>query len=81
MGTHTSGLDLVYMHMDLNMEVSSVLSVPLLSLIREQIHFTGMFLPWHRYFVKYFEDALIYRCNYTGATPYWDWTIGAASAV
>ena len=35
-----------------------------------------MFLPWHRYYVQYFEDSLTTKCNYTGTTPYWDWTIG-----
>jgi len=53
--------DLVYLHMDLNM----------------RIHFTGLFLPWHRYFVHYFENALKKRCGYKGVTPYWDWTIDA----
>ncbi|KAF9644191.1 Di-copper centre-containing protein [Thelephora ganbajun] len=53
--------DLVYLHMDLNIE----------------IHFTGMFLPWHRYFVQYFEDALAEKCGYEGGTPYWDWTLDA----
>ena len=35
-----------------------------------------MFLPWHRYYLQYFENALIRKCDYKGATPYWDWTLG-----
>jgi tyrosinase len=50
--------DLVYMHMDLN----------------RRIHFTGLFLPWHRYYVQYFEDVLTGKCGYKGVMPYWDWT-------
>jgi tyrosinase len=39
-----------------------------------------MFFPWHRYFVQYFEDALVQKCGYNGTTPYWDWTIGNVTA-
>lgn len=53
--------DLSYLHMDLNVK----------------IHWTGLFFPWHRYFINFFEDALINKCGYKGATPYWDWTIDA----
>ncbi|KAH9986888.1 Di-copper centre-containing protein [Russula compacta] len=53
--------DLVYMHMDLN----------------TRIHFTGLFLPWHRWFVHVFEESLKSKCGYTGASPYWNWTIDA----
>jgi tyrosinase len=53
--------DFVYMHMDLNFDV----------------HFTGQFLPWHRYYVQFFEDALVKKCGYKGASPYWDWTLDA----
>ena len=35
-----------------------------------------MFLPWHRQYVQYFEDALTDKCGYKGAQPYWDWTQG-----
>ncbi|KAI0490216.1 Di-copper centre-containing protein [Xylaria cf. heliscus] len=37
------------------------------------IHFVAAFLPWHRYFVKVYEDAL-HDCGYAGVVPYWDWT-------
>jgi len=39
------------------------------------IHFNGVFLPWHRYFLWSYESALINECGYTGAQPYWDWTL------
>jgi len=45
--------------------------------LNTRIHFTGMFFPWHRYFVQYFENALTQKCGYKGVTPYWDWTIDA----
>ena len=35
-----------------------------------------MFLPWHRYYVQFFEDALTKKCGYKGVQPYWDWTLG-----
>jgi len=53
--------DIVYTHMDLN----------------TRIHFTGQFLPWHRWFVHVFEETLKNKCGYTGTSPYWNWTIDA----
>ncbi|ETW81995.1 hypothetical protein HETIRDRAFT_384428 [Heterobasidion irregulare TC 32-1] len=53
--------DFVYMHMDLNVV----------------IHFTGLFLPWHRWYVAVYESALKERCGYTGSSPYWDWSLDA----
>jgi len=41
------------------------------------IHFTGLFLPWHRAYVDDFEHALRTECNYTGVQPYWDWSLDA----
>ncbi|KAJ5602105.1 Di-copper centre-containing protein [Penicillium lagena] len=38
-----------------------------------EIHYTGTFLAWHRYFVHGFETALRDECGYTGDYPYWDW--------
>lgn len=52
--------DLVYTHMDLN----------------TQIHFTGLFLPWHRWFLYAVEDALKSKCGFNGVSPYWNWSIG-----
>jgi tyrosinase len=42
----------------------------------EQIHFTGLFLPWHRWYVHSLESALKSKCGFTGATPYWNWSSG-----
>ncbi|KAI9447354.1 Di-copper centre-containing protein [Lactarius psammicola] len=53
--------DLVYIHMDLN----------------TRIHFTGLFLPWHRWYVYVYEQALKNKCGYTGVSPYWNWTMDA----
>ena len=41
-----------------------------------QIHFTGQFLPWHRWYVHVFEESLKNKCGFTGVSPYWNWTIG-----
>ncbi|KAF7302077.1 Di-copper centre-containing protein [Mycena indigotica] len=49
--------DFVYLHMDLN----------------TKIHFTGLFLPWHRWYVAVYERALKEKCGYKGTSPYWDW--------
>ncbi|KAI1794064.1 Di-copper centre-containing protein [Ganoderma leucocontextum] len=54
--------DLVYIHMDLNVK----------------IHSTGLFLPWHRWYVAMVESAMKTKCGFTGAVPYWDWSIDSA---
>lgn len=41
-----------------------------------QIHFTGLFFPWHRWYVYVYETALKSKCGFTGASPYWDWAKG-----
>jgi hypothetical protein len=33
------------------------------------IHFTGNFMPWHRWFVYIYEKALRDECGYTGYQP------------
>lgn len=33
------------------------------------IHYTGTFLAWHRYFTWEFEQTLINECGYTGTLP------------
>jgi tyrosinase len=43
------------------------------------VHTVGVFLPWHRYAIWIFESVLRSECNYTGAQPYWDWTLDNAS--
>ncbi|KAI0745848.1 Di-copper centre-containing protein [Earliella scabrosa] len=53
--------DIVYIHMDLN----------------THIHNTGFFFPFHRFYVNAVETAMKERCGFTGAFPYWDWSIDA----
>ncbi|KAJ7328833.1 Di-copper centre-containing protein [Mycena albidolilacea] len=53
--------DFVYMHMVSNFAT------------RIRIHFTGLFLPWHRWFVAVYESALKTRCGFKGTSPYWNW--------
>ncbi|KAJ7091863.1 Di-copper centre-containing protein [Mycena belliarum] len=43
------------------------------------IHYTGQFLPWHRWYINTFDQALRSRCGYRGSSPYWDWTKGSPS--
>ncbi|KAF2400676.1 Di-copper centre-containing protein [Trichodelitschia bisporula] len=38
------------------------------------IHLNGVFLPWHRYMLWEYENALVNECGYNGAQPYWDWS-------
>ncbi|KAM0543259.1 hypothetical protein ACHAPJ_012405 [Fusarium lateritium] len=38
------------------------------------IHFSGLLLPWHRYFIWLYETALREECGYKGYQPYWDWS-------
>lgn len=52
--------DWAYVHCDLN----------------PVIHFTGLFLPFHRYFVWAYGQALKNSCGYKGVSPYWDWRLG-----
>ncbi|KAF9696441.1 hypothetical protein EKO04_005173 [Ascochyta lentis] len=42
--------------------------------IRIDIHFVASFLPWHRYFLHTYEQALK-DCGYGGVAAYWDWTL------
>ncbi|KAF1816123.1 Di-copper centre-containing protein [Eremomyces bilateralis CBS 781.70] len=44
-----------------------------------QIHFTGNFLSWHRYFIWSYEQALQNECGYTGSLPYFDWAKHASN--
>ena len=37
------------------------------------IHYTGNFMPWHRWFVYNYERSLRDECGYDGYQPYWDW--------
>jgi tyrosinase len=38
-----------------------------------QVHLSGFFLTWHRYYLHLFEEDLHRQCGYTGAFPYWNW--------
>ncbi|RMZ78954.1 hypothetical protein DV737_g3722, partial [Chaetothyriales sp. CBS 132003] len=38
-----------------------------------QVHLSGFFLTWHRYFLWLYEQDLEAQCGYTGAFPYWNW--------
>ncbi|KAG8733898.1 hypothetical protein FRC12_018712 [Ceratobasidium sp. 428] len=53
--------DFVYSHMDSNIIT----------------HFTGLFFPFHRWYLTCFEKALRNECGYTGYLPYWDWSLDA----
>lgn len=37
------------------------------------VHLSGFFLTWHRYFLWLFEQDLQDQCGYTGSFPYWNW--------
>jgi len=37
------------------------------------IHGTGNFLSWHRYYTWTYEQALRTQCGYNSTQPYWDW--------
>lgn len=66
--------------MDLNTRVCyGYNSMDLRPYIWIQIHVTGFFLPFHRWYVAVYEQALEKKCGYTGVSPYWNWTIGERS--
>ncbi|GLI80797.1 hypothetical protein PoHVEF18_009154 [Penicillium ochrochloron] len=39
------------------------------------VHYSGLFLPWHRRFTWLWERALREECGYTGYLPYWNWPL------
>ncbi|KAK1751086.1 hypothetical protein QBC47DRAFT_434846 [Echria macrotheca] len=41
-------------------------------------HMSTFFLPWHRYYVWHYEQALRTECGYKGYQPYWNWGRWAA---
>ncbi|KAK7037280.1 hypothetical protein VNI00_011271 [Paramarasmius palmivorus] len=45
--------------------------------VNREAHQTATFLPFHRWFLHEYENALRSECNYTGPLAYWDWTIDA----
>ncbi|KAK4150399.1 hypothetical protein C8A00DRAFT_46195 [Chaetomidium leptoderma] len=44
-------------------------------LLTPVVHLDGLFLPFHRFYLQLYETALRTECGYTGAHPYWDWTL------
>jgi len=36
-------------------------------------HDSTYFLPWHRYYMWHYENALRTECGYKGYQPYWNW--------
>jgi len=44
------------------------------------IHGTGVFLPWHRYALSTYEDALRDECGLKIGHPYWDWHLDTPEA-
>jgi len=46
-----------------------------------EIHYTGNFLSWHRYFTWLYEKALREECGYTGSQPYWNWGLTAITGL
>ncbi|KAK5664061.1 hypothetical protein OQA88_275 [Cercophora sp. LCS_1] len=36
-------------------------------------HGSTFFLPWHRYYLWHYEQALRTECGYKGYQPYWNW--------
>lgn len=55
--------DMTYIHMDLT----------------DHIHYTGYFLPWHRWYTNMHVTQLKQQCGYTGVMPYWNWSMDATS--
>ncbi|KAJ5644069.1 domain di-copper centre [Penicillium longicatenatum] len=41
------------------------------------VHYSGLFLPWHRQFLWLWEKAVREECGYTGHLPYWNWPLWA----
>jgi tyrosinase len=37
--------------------------------LTDEIHGVGQFLPWHRRFLRVYEQTLVDECNYQGAQP------------
>ncbi|KAF8758781.1 Di-copper centre-containing protein [Rhizoctonia solani] len=71
--------DLVYIHMNLNRTFILTSQIICGILIQVQpykiaiIHWTGLFLPWHRAYLHEWTNILRRECNYKGVVPYWAW--------
>ncbi|RDL40017.1 uncharacterized protein BP5553_04357 [Venustampulla echinocandica] len=46
--------------------------------LTDRIHGVAQFLPWHRYFIHVYEQALK-DCGYTGVAMYWNWAADSAA--
>ncbi|KAH7149696.1 hypothetical protein B0J13DRAFT_312956 [Dactylonectria estremocensis] len=46
----------------------------------DDVHFVGFFQAWHRVFVNQYESDLRGLCGYSGAQPYWNWSLDSDSA-
>ncbi|KAI3396132.1 hypothetical protein diail_463 [Diaporthe ilicicola] len=45
--------------------------------LNNKINFVASFLPWHRWFVHIYEQALHDDCGLSFPMPYWDWSLDA----
>ncbi|KAK0649242.1 hypothetical protein B0T16DRAFT_127812 [Cercophora newfieldiana] len=46
-----------------------------------EIHLSGTFLSWHRYYTWLYEKALQEECGYKGTQPYWNWGLSAITGM
>lgn len=56
--------------------INSALNGP--KLTTSAVHEFAGFLPWHRFFIQVYENAL-HDCGYTGTAMYWDWVADASA--
>ncbi|OJD33145.1 uncharacterized protein BKCO1_3300057 [Diplodia corticola] len=45
--------------------------------LNKEIHLVASFLPWHRFFIMVYEEALR-ECGYQGSATYWDWVFDSS---
>jgi len=43
------------------------------------IHLSGFFLTWHRFYVQLWYNDLCHTCGYKGPMPYWNWPATAGN--
>ncbi|KAF2666287.1 Di-copper centre-containing protein [Microthyrium microscopicum] len=46
----------------------------------DDVHGSGSILPWHRYAITVYEDALVNECGWTMGVPYWNWHLDTTPA-
>jgi tyrosinase len=44
-----------------------------------QVHISGYFTTWHRYFLHLYEEDLRNTCGYWGSFPYWDFASSSSN--